>query len=197
MANKELAELLEKINDIRRTAPLVNATMDSVVKLIKGELFRKKARQTGPAKGQTYRVDLLSTVAPYVYGADDFDLKVCKYRDLYPEERFAEAELRAKELIVGVNKRRRELNEGKESGERKCYIVYMSVTGLDVWGESRPSHNPGFAYPFGLFKDSSDCNTFIHEFKDELEWFYKEYLPLMEELDDYDWADAPGWGGKA
>ena len=185
-------ELLEKIDGIRRASQLTSDDIDLIVKLLKEE--PKKGRQTGPAIGQTYWIDPSVCVALLEYNADDYDLKVRKYRELYPEERFAEAELRARKLIVSVNKRRRELNEGEESEDGKFFIDFWS--GLDVWGESKPEYSLWQSYPFGLFKDPADCIKCIHEFKDELEWFYKEYLPLMAELDDYDWAEAPGWGGE-
>ena len=190
MTNRELKELLVKVDDIRRSASLTSDVMDSVAKLIKDELDHTKAQQSGPEIGQTYWFAQVDYADSYAYNASRFDLDICKYASIYPEERFAEAELRAKELIQSVNKRRRELNAGKESGERKFYIVYRSVSGLDVWGESNQSHNPGFSYPFGLFKDIADCKTCISEFEGELEWFFKEYLPLIAELDEYDWSEA-------
>lgn len=196
MANrdKELAELLEKIDDIRRTDPLTSDALDLIVRLIKGEPDRKKARQTGPAKGQKYWFVQNRMTNYFTCDSDQTDFDVFRHSDIYPEERFAEAEIRAIKLIVDVNKRRRELNEGKEFGDHQCYIVFWNVSRLDFCEGSNQASAPGFAYPFGLFKNSVDCETCIHEFEDELEWFFKDYLPLMAELDDYDWADAPGWG---
>ena len=185
MTDKELEELLEKVDDIRR----------SIAKIIKDD--RKRDRQTGPAKGQQYWFAHIDYADFYAYDADSYDLDISRYRGIYPEERFAEAELRAMKLIQAVNKRRRELNEGKEFGDRKCYIVFCRSSGVEAWEESNPLYARVNAYPFGLFKDYADCKKCIREFTDELEWFYNEYLPLMEELDDYDWADTPGWGGKA
>ena len=162
-------------------------------------MYDDRGRQTGPALGQTYWIDRLMSVASYVYKADDFDLNVSQFRDIYPEERFAEAELRAKKLITSVNKMRRELNGGKEFGSYEFYIVYCNVFGkvygLDIRTASDPLYDRGNAFPFGLFKTTLDCKTCISEFGDELEWFFKEYLPLMEELNDYDWSQAPGRGG--
>ena len=182
MANRELEELLEKADDIRR----------SVARLIKEEC--KKVRQTGPAIGQAYWFTQISNTDAFNYDADDFDLNVFKFRGGYPEERFAKAELRAMKLIQAVNRRRRELNEGKEFDEYKFCIVFTSISEVSVWVPSRSLYDRGLAYPFGLFKDSLDCETCINEFEDELDWFFRDYFPIMEELDDYDWADAPGWG---
>ena len=182
MANRELEELLVKADDIRR----------SIAKIIKDD--RTKARQKGPAKGQTYWFAHIDYADSYTYDADYFDSDVFRFRGIYPERRFAEAELKANELIQAVNRRRRELNEGKEFGKRKYHIVYLSNSELGMRETSKSSYDLDSAYPFGLFKDSADCNACIHEFKDGLEWFYRDYLPLMLALDVYDWADAPGWG---
>ena len=197
MTYKEIRDLLVKVEDMRWNESLTSDDLDSIARLLKGELDRKSDRQTGPAIGQQYWIHRLISVAPYVYKADDFDINAGKYRDLYPEERYAEAELRAMELIQGVNKRRRELNEGKEIGNYKYYIVYLNKSDLGTWESSNLLYARGNAYPFGLFKDSADCKMCIHDFDGELKWFFTEYLPLMAELDDYDWADAPGWGDKA
>ena len=151
-------------------------------------------RQISPAMGQRYWFAKIGYTDFYTYNADPFDFDIVKLCDIYPEERFAEAELRAKELIRAFNKRRRELNEGKEFWDRSYYIEYWDIPGSINWESTRSKCVRGVAYPFGLFKDSADCETCMREFEDELKWFYKEYLPLMEELDDYDWADAPGWG---
>ena len=184
MTDKELEELLEKVDDIRR----------SVAMLIKEELDRKSDRQKGPAKGQTYWFAHIDYADSYTYDADYFDSDVFRFRGIYPERRFAEAELKANELIQAVNRRRRELNEGKEFDEYKFCIVFTSISEVSVWVPSRSLYDRGLAYPFGLFKDSLDCETCINEFEDELDWFFRDYFPIMEELDDYDWADAPGWG---
>ena len=197
--NRELEELLEQIEDIRRTAPHMSDAMDSVAKIIKDELDRTKARQTGPAIGQRYWCARAGTpgfaayTGAYTYTANPTVLDICKFRDIYPEKRFAEAELRARELIQAVKNRRRELNEGKEFEDHKCYIVFWNAFELDFCEGSIQGSAPGFAYPFGLFKDSLDCETCIDEFEDDLDWFFRDYFPIMEELDDYDWADAPGW----
>lgn len=201
MKNNELRDLLVKVEDMRWNESLTSDDLESIIKILKGELDRKKTRQTGPAKGQKYWVAQVRTpgfdahTESYTYDAHPTVLNVCEFRDIYPEERFAEAELRARKLIQAVNKRRRELNEGKEFGDRKSYIGFGAFSGLDVWDASYVANTPGLAYPFGLFKDFSDCEMCAHEFEGELEWFYEEYIPLMEELDDYDWADAPGWDG--
>ena len=180
MRNKELDELLEKLDSIRSVTPLTNDDIDLIVERIKEE--PKKARQTGPAIGQQYWIHRLWTVSPHEYNADGFDINVDKYNDLYPEERFAEAELRAMQLIVSVNKRRRELNEGKEFEDRQYYIEYWDIPGSVNWESTRSKYARGVTYPFGLFKNSVDCETCMHEFEDELEWFSEEYLPLMAEL---------------
>ena len=194
MTYEELRDLLVKVEDMRWNESLTSDDLDSIARLLKGELDRKSDRQTGPAKGQKYWFAHISCADFYTYDADSYDLDISRYRGVYPEERFAEAELRARKLIVGVNERRRELNEGKEFEECKCYIVFWNVSGLDFCEGSNQASAPGFAHPFGLFKNSTDCETCMREFEDELKWFYKDYLPLMAELDDYDWADAPGWG---
>lgn len=192
MVNRELDKLLEKIDGVKRASALTSDDLDLIVKLIKEQ--PKKARQAGPAEGQRYWIVRPQHVARLLYSADVFDIEVDNYNDLYPEKRFAEAELRAKKLIRGVNKQRRELNEGKELSDRTHRIIFWPGSGLlDVWGSSDQAYLRDSAYPFGLFKDSADCEMCVHEFEDELKWFYKDYLQLMEELDDYDWADAPGW----
>lgn len=156
-------------------------------------------RQIGPAIGQKYWFTKVGSTDSYEYRADHFDLNVFEVRGGYPEERYAEAELRARRLITGVNERRRELNAGKELGGHQCYIVYWNVFReayeLDARVASNPLYAQGEAYPFGLFKNSEDCEKCMREFEDELRWFYEEYLPLMAELDDYDWSEAPGWRG--
>lgn len=157
-------------------------------------------RNTGPTEGQRYWFTQKGFPDFDTYFADYSDLNVSEFQDIYPERRFAEDELRARKLIQGVNKRRRELNEGKELGGHQCYIVFWNVFReayeLDARVASDPLYDRGLAYPFGLFKNSIDCEACMREFEDELKWFYGEYLPLMAELDCYDWADAPGWGGS-
>ena len=192
MTNRELDKLLEKLDNIRRATPLTSEDIDLIVERIKEG--PKKDQQTGPAIGQRYWLARIGFPGLYEYTADDLDSDMIKFRNIYPEERFAEAELRANKLIIGVNKRRREMNEGKEFGDRKYYIVCASNSRLRAWDTSISSCVRGYAYPFGLFKDPVDCETCIREFKDELKWFYEDYLLLMEELDNYDWAEQPGWG---
>ena len=156
----------------------------------------KNTRQTGPAIGQRYWIAHISRPGIHTYDAEPYDLEVCTNGSIYPEERFAEAERRARRLIAGVNKRRRELNEGKEFGDRSYYIEYWDIPGSINWESIRSKCAQGVAYPFGPFKDFADCEMCVREFEDGIKWFSEEYLPLMAELDDYDWADAPGWGER-
>ena len=120
MTHEELAEQLVKV-------------MDSLDRLIKAWLNRKKPRQTGPAKGQTYWFALNGCSRFYEYHADHFDLAVSNHAGMYPEERFAEAEIRAIKLIAAFNKRRRELNGGRELGDRSYYVAYWDIPGLVNW----------------------------------------------------------------
>lgn len=117
----------------------------------------------------------------WIYMEDDsVDKNRMALGNFYRTKKEAENAFRAQKLIAAVAKRRKELNGDwkpdwfADSGCEKYYIQYQDNKLSPIWREYECRDSI-----FGVFKSVRATQTIIDEFKDELTWYFNEYLPSI------------------
>ena len=111
------------------------------------------------------------------YEEDYVDQQLAEMGNMFCTKEEAKAEVRARKLIVAVNKRRKELNGDwvpvfSELSQFKYMITFRH--GIQKF-EVATVATTNTATPFGYFKNKDDLKTVIGEFKDDLTWYFTEY----------------------
>ena len=130
------------------------------------EKLTRKEEKEWPQEGEPYWwVSGAGMPRPYNFYNDSSDRLLMSIGNFYRSEQEALDAIRAQKLIAAVARRRKELNgDWKPVDYEGDYIsfnsAYLNVTGT----------------PFGIYKDSECVRTIIEEFKDDLLWFFTEYV---------------------
>lgn len=113
----------------------------------------------------------------FTYANDEIDLNTADLGNMFRTREDAEKEVRARNLVAEIQKRRKELNgdwvPDWSDGDTEKYEICMATD------EERPlvdcTWYTNSAPVFGHFKRRRDLEDVIEEFKDELIWYFTEY----------------------
>ena len=140
-----------------------------------------------PKDGSTYWFVSDFDVSGLGWASDRFDKQRAEHLILYKTRQEAKDELRARRLILAVNSRRRELNAECDSNSN--YRLALSNPEGPIYasylGDVIPLWNYAIAHPFGIFRTEEIAGEVIREFKDDLIWYFIEYLPFIYTEGDY------------
>lgn len=126
-------------------------------------------------------------VFDYSYAGDKENSSIGNY---FKTAEDAKMVIRAMKIEQAIRIRRIELNDGwepdwKDTDEVKYRITFNHYTGGDNYVSSTYDYD---CFPiFGYYKTYEIARQIIDEFKDELEWYLKEYYPNKDRM--YVWGD--------
>ena len=106
-----------------------------------------------------------------------FDTKQLEIGNCYRTKEEALDAVRAQKLIADVARRRKELNgDWKPVDEDEDFDGYCIVYYEGSYITFNSAYLNVTGAPFGIYKDIKCAETIIEEFKDDLLWYFTEYI---------------------